>query len=82
MNAAPAATTSTPSTASGRGFWRLPRRDFFFGGLAGLIAGKGSEWVQPLEWTQAALPNGTKFSFAQFGEDLVVNSLFAALKIP
>lgn len=81
MNAAPNAAATSPA-ATGRKFWQLPRRDFFFGGLAGLIVGKGSEWVQPLEWTQATLPAGTKFSFSQFGEDLVVSGLFAALKIP
>lgn len=62
-------------------FWQMPRREFFFGGLAGLIVGKGSEYVQPLEWTQAGLPDGTMFSFAQHGEDLVANGLLEGLGV-
>jgi FkbM family methyltransferase len=57
----------------------LSRRAFFTGAVAGAIIGKGSEWVQPLEWTQKGMPNGTKLSFAQCGEDLVVDSLFEIL---
>ncbi|MDB5305913.1 MAG: hypothetical protein JWO38_115 [Gemmataceae bacterium] len=76
--AAPAPAAATPPASR---FFRLPRRDFFVGGLAGLIAGKVSGWVQPLEWTQEELPNGTRLSFAQQGEDLVVDSLFGALKV-
>lgn len=81
MNAttSPAAPPAAPPAKGG--FWRLPRRDFFFGGLAGLVVGKGSEWVQPPEWAKLALPNGTKLSYSQFGEDLVVASLFWALKV-
>jgi len=59
----------------------LPRREFFVGGLAGLIAGKVASWAQPLEWTQKELPDGTKFTFAQYAEDVVAGSLFAALNI-
>jgi FkbM family methyltransferase len=76
----PAAQPSEP-TANKRSFFRLPRRDFFFGGLAGLIAGKAATWVQPLEWTQKELPDGTKFSFAQFGEDLVAGGLLSAIGV-
>src|SRR4051794_4919388 len=72
--------TTTPAATEG-GFWHLPRRDFFFGGLAGLILGKGSDAVQPVEWAKFTLPNGTKLSFAQYGEDLVVDSLFGAMKV-
>jgi FkbM family methyltransferase len=77
---APAAAPSEPA-AEKRSFFRLPRRDFFFGGLAGLIAGKAASWAQPMEWTQKELPDGTKFSFAQFGEDLVAGGLFAAIGV-
>jgi FkbM family methyltransferase len=83
MNAAPSTSTvPTPGpTATGGGFWRLPRRDFFFGGLAGLIVGKGSDAVQPVEWAKLTLPNGTKLSYAQQGEDLVADSLLWAMKV-
>lgn len=70
-----------PAEVSNRPFWKLPRRDFFFGGLAGLMVGKGSEYVQPMEWTKAGLPVGTTFSFAQYGEDLIVNGLLNALGV-
>ncbi|MCI0702746.1 MAG: FkbM family methyltransferase [Planctomycetia bacterium] len=76
----PSPTPEKP-TEEKKSFFRLPRREFFVGGLAGLIAGKAASWVQPMEWTQKELPDGTKFSFAQFGEDLVASSLFASLKI-
>ena len=72
---------SPPAAPPANSFWKMPRRDFFFGGLAGLMVGKGSEFVQPLEWTQATLPKGTKFSFAQFGEDLVVNGLLGMIGV-
>jgi FkbM family methyltransferase len=88
MSTAPTSTASAPhaskaveSKESKRSFFRLPRRDFFFGALAGLIAGKTATWVQPLEWTQKELPDGTKFSFSQFGEDLVANGLLTAIGI-
>ncbi len=79
---APAATTAPPPPAGEKPpFFRLPRREFFVGGLAGLIAGKAAGWVQPLEWTQKELPDGTKFSFAQFGEDLVASGLLSAIGV-
>lgn len=59
----------------------MPRRSFFAGGLVGLVAGKASEWIQPIEWTQRGLPDGTHLSFAQFGEDLVVRGLLEMLMI-
>jgi hypothetical protein len=64
-----------------RPFWSLPRRDFVFGGLAGMVAGKATDFVQPLEWAKLGLPHGTNFSFAQFGEDLVASSLLNALGV-
>jgi FkbM family methyltransferase len=77
----PAPAAAPQPTTEKRSFFRLPRRDFFVGGLAGLIAGKAAGWVQPLEWTQKELPNGTKFSFAQFGEDLVASGLLSAIGV-
>jgi FkbM family methyltransferase len=61
--------------------FQLFRRDFLVGAAAGLIAGKGSEYAQPLEWTLKGMPGGTRLSFAQCGEDLVVASLFDVLGI-
>ena len=75
------AAAPAPTPAARGSFFRLPRREFFVGGLAGLLVGKGSDWVQPIEWTQKALPDGTKLSFAQNGEDLVADSLFAGLGV-
>src|SRR4051794_1105787 len=78
----PATQPAAPQPAAERrSFFRLPRREFFVGGLAGLIAGKAASWVQPLEWTQKELPDGTKFSFAQFGEDLVATGLLASIGV-
>jgi FkbM family methyltransferase len=78
---APAPATDPRPAAKKRPFFRLPRREFFVGGLAGLIAGKAASWVQPLEWTKEELPDGTNFSFAQQGEDLVASSLLGAIGI-
>lgn len=77
MSVAPAPTPPAAPATPGR--FALPRREFFVGGLAGLVAGKAVSWVQPLEWTQKELPTGTRFSFAQQGEDLVADSLLTAL---
>jgi FkbM family methyltransferase len=79
------ATTPTEPIAEKRAFFQLPRRrDFFFGGLAGLAAGKVVAQVQPVEWTQRDMPRGTKLSFAQFGEDLVASGLLytVGVKVP
>ncbi len=59
----------------------LPRRALLTGAVAGMIAGKAASWVQPMEWTQKELPDGTKFSFAQFGEDLVASGLLSAIGV-
>lgn len=74
----PPAPEAAPGAAPGA---RLPRREFFVGGVAGLIAGKAASWAQPMEWTLKELPDGTKYSFAQFGEDLVASGLLAAIGV-
>lgn len=71
----------TPPPAPKSNFFRLPRRDFYFGGIAGFLAGKASEYVQPVEWTRRTLPRGTQLSFAQSGEDLILAGLFDALAV-
>jgi hypothetical protein len=63
-----------------RGF-QLFRRDFLFGTLAGAAAGKAAEWVQPLEWTVNGMPRGTRVSFAQAGEDLVIAGLMDMIRV-
>ena len=76
--AAPATAAPTPAPAARPAF---SRRSFFTGVVAGAIVGKGSEWVQPLEWTLKGMPNGTQLSFAQYGDDLVASSLFEHMGI-
>ena len=66
----------TPLAAAGFG-----RRQFLTGAVAGALVGKCSEWVQPLEWTLKGMPNGTRLSFAQNGEDLVAAGLFDGMGI-
>ena len=74
-------TTARQPVTEKRSYFRLPRPEFLVGGLAGRIAGKAAGGVQPLEWTQKELPDGTKFSFAQFGEDLVATGLLASIGV-
>jgi FkbM family methyltransferase len=71
------------------------RRTFLLGGTAGLVVGgaagavaaKAPGWVQappeppPPQLIEKPLPVGTKLSYAQYGEDLVVNSLFYSIKL-
>jgi hypothetical protein len=66
----------TPS----RGF-QFFRRDFLFGAVGGFAAGKAAEWAQPLEWTVKGMPKGTRLSFAQAGEDLVIDGLLDMLRV-
>lgn len=76
--------TTTPKLAPPA---RPRRRSFLFGaagllgGAAGVAAAKAPGW----RWNPPAgppeLPEGTKFSYAQFGEDLVAAGLFHALGI-
>ncbi|MBX9623499.1 MAG: FkbM family methyltransferase [Gemmataceae bacterium] len=77
----PVPAPAKPGPAAKPGFFALPRREFFLGGLAGLAVGKAAEWVQPLEWTQRGMPDGTKLSFAQNAEDLVAAGLLAAVGV-
>jgi FkbM family methyltransferase len=79
----PAETVSEPATPAchSQAVSAFSRRSFFTGAVAGAIVGKGSEWVQPLEWTVMGMPDGTHLSFAQCGEDRVAASLFELLKI-
>ena len=57
------------------------RRDFLFGALGGLTAGAGTWYASPDSWHEARLPHGTRLSYAQNGEDLVVESLFRVMEI-
>jgi FkbM family methyltransferase len=73
---APAAPATAPAPRPA-----FSRRSFFTGAVAGALVGKGSEWVQPLEWTLKGMPHGTQLSFAQYGDDLVASSLLEHLGI-
>jgi FkbM family methyltransferase len=75
------APTAPPASAAPPARPAFSRRSFFTGAVAGAIVGKGSEWVQPLEWTLKGMPHGTQLSFAQCGEDLVASGLFEYLGI-
>jgi FkbM family methyltransferase len=65
----------------------LPRRAFLLGGAAGALVGGTAGTAAgralaptpptpPPEVIEKQLPLGTKLSYAQFGEDLIANSLF------
>jgi FkbM family methyltransferase len=70
---APAPTSAPPAVG---------RRAFLTGAVAGVLVGKASEWVQPLEWTVKGMPDGTHLSFAQCGEDRIAAGLFEVMEIP
>jgi FkbM family methyltransferase len=74
----PESTPAAPATSAAPAF---NRRAFFTGAVAGAVAGKASEWVQPLEWTLKGMPLGTHLSFAQNGEDRIASTLFEFLDI-
>lgn len=64
------------------------RRGFLLGGGAGLLAGAGGAAAAKApgwRWTPPApapeLPEGTRLSYAQFGEDLVAAGLFHSIRI-
>ncbi|MFO0849759.1 MAG: FkbM family methyltransferase [Gemmataceae bacterium] len=64
---------------------RLGRRGFLAGVAGGLTAGAAagySTWQHaPEGWHTDRLPQGTKLSFAQNGEDLILESLLGLLKL-
>jgi FkbM family methyltransferase len=61
--------------------FRPVRRDFLVGAVSGLAAGGAAWFTAPAGWHEARLPLGTHLSYAQNGEDLVVDSLFRVLGI-
>lgn len=60
---------------------QLVRRDFLVGAVSGLSAGGAAWFAAPAKWHEDRLPLGTHLSYAQNGEDLVVESLFRVLGI-
>jgi FkbM family methyltransferase len=64
-----------------RRLFQLPRRDFLAGAVGGLAAGGAAWFAAPAGWHEARLPFGTHLSYAQNGEDLVVDSLFKVLGV-
>lgn len=60
---------------------QFARRDFLFGSVGGLTAGAAAWYAAPAGWHEARLPAGTHLSYAQNGEDLVVESLFRLLEV-
>ncbi len=58
---------------------QLLRRDFLTGAAGALAAGGAAWYAAPNRWHEARLPFGTHLSYAQNGEDLVVESLFRVL---
>jgi len=57
----------------------LVRRDFLFGTLAGAAGTVGLGMLTPLDWRVKTLPDGTRLSFAQAGEDIVALTLLKSL---
>ena len=57
------------------------RRTFLVGAGFGLTAGAASWLAAPDSWHQARLPAGTQLSFAQNGEDLVLEDVFESLRV-
>jgi FkbM family methyltransferase len=64
---------------------RIGRRGFLTGAAGGLTAGAAaaySTWRNaPETWHTSQLPQGTKLSFAQQGEDVILESFLGLLKI-
>ena len=60
---------------------QLFRRDFLAGAVGGVAAGGAAWFAAPEKWHEGRLPFGTHLSYAQNGEDLVVESLFRVLGI-
>lgn len=57
------------------------RREFLLGGLTGVTVAAGSALGAPPEWVQKTLPDGTKLSYSQGGEDLVSLTLLQKLGV-
>jgi FkbM family methyltransferase len=60
---------------------QLFRRDFLVGAVGGLAAGGAAWYAAPDGWHAGRLPPGTQLSYAQNGEDLVIESLFRLMHI-
>lgn len=58
------------------------RRDFLVGGVAGVVGTAGAAMLTPLEWRLKTMPDGTKLSFSQDGEDIVCLTLLQKLGVP
>ncbi len=84
----------TQPTPAPTGAECCPRRSFMLGGLlggaGGLAVAKASGWSwspkpepgpKPLDPVPKGQPEGTKLSYAQFGEDLVAASLFYSIHV-
>ena len=69
-----------PTPPVKRGF-SLFRRDFLTGAVAGFTGSIAAGYFAPMEWKQKAFPLGTKLTFSQSGEDLIVAGLFKEFKI-
>jgi len=57
------------------------RREFLLGGLTGVTAAAGSSLAAPVEWHLKTMPDGTKLSYSQSGEDLVSLTLLQKLGV-
>lgn len=91
-NSQPSPTELSPSAVS----HRIRRRDLLAGGLgalggvvAGAVAGAvaGQKFARvpdpepQVEWREKPLPEWARVSYAQFGEDLVADSLLSSIKV-
>ncbi|HJZ91706.1 MAG TPA: FkbM family methyltransferase [Gemmataceae bacterium] len=60
---------------------QLMRRDFLYGSMAGAAATIGAGFLTPLSWRLRTLPDGTKVSYSQAGEDIVALTLLKGLHV-
>jgi len=58
------------------------RREFLWGGITGVTAAASSALGAPAEWHLKTMPDGTKLSYSQGGEDLVSLTLLQKIGIP
>lgn len=70
--------SATPSSPQP---FQLFRRDFLTGALAGVTGSAAAAWFTPLEWKLKAMPEGTKLSFSQAGEDTICFGLLKYLGV-